>query len=375
MYRKTRFQNVRWRGAVLYFVITNEHGHRQEIKFGEGTPAEARDAQRIAQERADRIRAGLIDPREEAMRQRASRPVAETVAEYRQHLHGKGDTAHHVKVTIRYIERWAKECDLRSLAEADAARLNRWLTDLGRSARTRNAARASVLGLCRWAADYGRIQFNPCPAGLIPKSNEEADRRRLSRAMTPAQFEALLKGTTPRRRAFYLLAGTVGIRWSELARARWVDVDLDVMAIEVPAGQSKTKRRADLPIHDRPRSALLAIRSDRPASAAIFGSAPTHRTWIRDLERAHILHRDGDGNLIDYVDELGRRLDRKCLRMSCCTWLKHAGVDLRDAQRVMRHSSPKLTANVYTDIRMPALRSAIDKIGMPPAGKAQAAAG
>ena len=41
---------------------------------------------------------------------------------------------------------------------------------------------------------------------------------------------------------------------------------------------------------------------------------------------------------------------------------KEAGVDLRDAQRLMRHSDPKLTATVYTDLRVQDLRTAAEKL-------------
>jgi len=45
-----------------------------------------------------------------------------------------------------------------------------------------------------------------------------------------------------------------------------------------------------------------------------------------------------------------------------CTWLKEAGVDLRDAQALMRHSDPKLTSNIYTDIRLKDLRKAVERM-------------
>ena len=51
--------------------------------------------------------------------------------------------------------------------------------------------------------------------------------------------------------------------------------------------------------------------------------------------------------------------------MSFCTWLKQAGADLRDAQRLMRHSDPKLTANVYTDLRVADLRAQVEKLQAP----------
>ena len=57
--------------------------------------------------------------------------------------------------------------------------------------------------------------------------------------------------------------------------------------------------------------------------------------------------------------------------MSFCTWLKQAGVDLRDAQRLMRHSDPKLTANIYTDLRVADLRKQMEKL-QAPAGAATA---
>ncbi|MBL7218551.1 MAG: hypothetical protein ISS69_00425, partial [Phycisphaerae bacterium] len=98
----------------------------------------------------------------------------------------------------------------------------------------------------------------------------------------------------------------------------------------------------------------------------------------RDLARAGIITRhvkSGKETYTGYVDERGRRLDRKCVRMSFCTWLKAAGVDLRDAQRLMRHSDPKLTSGVYTDIRISNLRNAVESIQPTDAGQAQGAQG
>jgi len=79
-----------------------------------------------------------------------------------------------------------------------------------------------------------------------------------------------------------------------------------------------------------------------------------------DRRRAGLIGSDNDPDA-GYVDARGRRLDRKCLRMSFCTWLKRGGVDLRDAQRLMRHSDPRLTSNVYSDLRVADLRAAVAK--------------
>jgi len=43
-----------------------------------------------------------------------------------------------------------------------------------------------------------------------------------------------------------------------------------------------------------------------------------------------------------------REVDVHSLRVTFCSQLAAAGVPLRTAQAAMRHSDPKLTANVYT---------------------------
>ena len=105
-------------------------------------------------------------------------------------------------------------------------------------------------------------------------------------------------------------------------------------ALVVTAGQTKNGRQAELPLV---AEVVEALREHRPTEARegdkVFRAEPRLKTWKRDLRRAGIIGENDEG----YRDDLGRQLDRKCLRMSFCTWLKEAGVDLRDAQALMRH--------------------------------------
>jgi integrase len=353
-YRRTKFPNVYRRGDVLYFTFRDERRERCEVRYGQGTPRQAADAQQEAQERADAIKAGILDPRQAAAQEAARCPLATTLAEYVAALEARDNDRQHIKTTRAYVERWAKACGVTRLAEADAVRMVRWLAEQRWSARSRNYARASILGLLRWASDNGRIPYNPIPSSLVPKASEDADRRRLSRALTPAEFQAILDAA-PKRRAYYLMLACTGLRWRELARVTWADVDLEACVLTVQAGQTKNGKRADLPLAAPVVKALAAM--DR-APGPIFASEPRLKTWRADLIRAGLVQRDGTG----YVDDRGRRIDRKCLRMSFATWLKAGGVDLRDAQRLMRHHSPALTANHYTDIRMVGLVAAIGSI-------------
>lgn len=360
-YRRTKYRNVYWRGDSLYYRVRDASGRWREVHYGTGTAKDCRDAQEIAQERANAVRHGVVDPRLDAIERYANGPVSELVAEYRAHLQAKRDSRQHVATTIRLIERWSAACAVHRLADADAHRLNRWLTEqTAWSARTRNAARTAVLGLCRWASDYGRIAFNPCPPGLVMRANEDADRKRLSRALSVAEFTAAIGQAPAHRRAFYLLAGCTGLRWLEIGRLTWGDVDLEAGTLTAQAGQTKNDRRADLPLPRAVADALAdhhALQTNRTGKRPlpgdrIFKAVPRIKTWKQDLARAGVA----------YADSRGRQADRKCLRMTFATWLRDAGVDLRDAQRLMRHSDPKLTANIYTDLRISHLRAASDAV-------------
>jgi len=76
------------------------------------------------------------------------------------------------------------------------------------------------------------------------------------------------------------------------------------------------------------------------------------RVLDRDLKAAGIAKRD----------DRGRTLDIHALRHTFGTHLSRAGVPLRTAQAAMRHSSPVLTANVYTDPRLLDVHGAVEAL-------------
>ena len=377
-YKRTRYRNVYYRGDVLYIRVRSakhkgDAGAWGEIRFGSGTPRDAESARQEAQDRFDRIRAGLVDPADEQARAESERPIETLITDYTARLRGLGRSANHVRETERCLRAWAKACRVARVSDATPEAFVRWMAELresGRSARTRNAYRTAALALTRWASENGRATKNALPSSLVPRAGEDDDRRRLSRALRPHEFQALLDAAPPQRRAFYLVAAMTGLRWSECARMRWGDVDFKAMVLTVQASQSKTKRRADLPLPERVGEALRAMRPEGVSEAdPIFGSAPVRGTWLRDLVRAGLLRHDPTkkdprptAKSAGYRDELGRQIDRKCLRLSFGTWLHAAGVSVSDAQRLMRHSDPKLTLGVYRDVRIPTLRTASDAL-------------
>jgi integrase len=67
---------------------------------------------------------------------------------------------------------------------------------------------------------------------------------------------------------------------------------------------------------------------------------------------------------------LARRMPRRLrfhdLRATTATLLARAGVALVIAQRILRHSDPRLTANIYSRVDLTDLQAGIDRLGIRP---------
>lgn len=383
-YRKTAYHGVFYRGSSLRFRYTDEHGKRREIKAGEISPREASMARAAAQQAADRIRLGIDDPRAAKARAASELPIATIIDRYIESLEARNRTPGHVKNTRRFLERWARECRVECLRDASPHRLTVWLDELadkgpderGASARTVRAYRTAVLALCAWATDHELCAINPIRARLVPAPNPEADPRRKSGTLTIEQVERLLSTAPPRRAAFYSLQAFMGLRPGEVTRLVWGDIDLESATLTIDAGRTKNRRAAELPIPDPVLARLQAIQPpDAKRSTPVLKLAPRYRTWKKDLRIAQIIGEPPVGSTASwsgryfgdrgFVDDHDRRLDRKCLRATFGTLLYQAGVDIRDAQRLLRHRDIRLTTNIYTHIRLSALRAASDKATKP----------
>jgi integrase len=71
---------------------------------------------------------------------------------------------------------------------------------------------------------------------------------------------------------------------------------------------------------------------------------------------------------IPRVDAEGRKLDIHSLRHTFGSRLARHGVGLVQVQRLMGHSDPKLTAQVYTHLGVDDLRDALEKSAAPGRG-------
>src|SRR5262249_14841723 len=91
---------------------------------------------------------------------------------------------------------------------------------------------------------------------------------------------------------------------------------------------------------------------DATPATPVFATVPTIKTYKRDLERAGI----------PYKDEQGRQADFHALRVAFGTYLQRAGVPMRTAMQLMRHTDIRLTPNIYTDPSLLDMAGAVESL-------------
>ncbi len=392
-YEKTRHEGVFWRRGVLYFKYRDENRKEVTVRVGpDGDAKSAAAARQAAQQRAMDIRAGVLDPAVHELRRQAMRPLTEHFTDYRTYLTSNKQAGEkHVKWTMAYLNRLGKAISSAATIGVDQLRLrditapsvSTWLATFD-GARSYNAALKVVRAFLTWAKDSSRVPENPISKTILP-TMEDTDQRRASRALTPAELDSILhcEAIAAGRRLAYWIIARLGLRWTEFGRLQWEMLDLSAGAVVLPASVTKTKRGSTLPI---PSDLLTVLRKEcgdadvagsigKPTRTGPLDVPPRLRTWRHDLvsagicklvdEEAPINSRYDAANLTGYEDDQKRRIDRKCLRKTFGTHLAMKGVDLRKTQRLMRHSSPTLTSNIYTDPELLELRKAADSAAVP----------
>jgi len=247
--------------------------------------------------------------------------------------------------------------------------------------------RLLIVARLRPLADFGRpTQKTEADDGTPKRANwtrapltfdglvDAAARGRARLAKRP-DFIAELEHRGRERALIYKALVLTGLRKGELASLTVGQLDLDAEQpyAALNAADEKNRHGSDIPLRADLAADLRAFLSDRlktlqdaarlrigepvpmrlPPSAPVFNvPAGLVRILDRDLKAAGIPKRD----------ERGRTVDVHAMRHTFGTHLSKGGVALRTAQAAMRHSTPVLTANVYTDPKLLDVAKALDAL-------------
>jgi integrase len=153
-----------------------------------------------------------------------------------------------------------------------------------------------------------------------------------------------------------MLAGATGISRSEMFALRWCDVDCVTMQVSITrgivrnhVGNVKTPaRRKPVPLHSSVYAALVEWRRESLfageddflfPSVRLNGAKPlTPDMVLKKLIRPALIKAGITGKVIGWHS----------FRHSLATNLRSLGVDVKVAQELLRHSSHRVTMDVYT---------------------------
>ncbi len=150
----------------------------------------------------------------------------------------------------------------------------------------------------------------------------------------------------------------IGLRLSEPKRLKVKSVDLKGVrpCLYLEARSTKAKRGDAIP----QVSKIVPLLSN-------WIEGKTLEDFVVDVpdNLLKIFDRDLQFAGISKLDDQGRALELHALRMSLGTNLLMKGVPLLNVQKIMRHSPPTLTANLYTDVSLLDLHGAMDSAFSP----------
>ncbi|MFO0878158.1 MAG: hypothetical protein U0840_12480 [Gemmataceae bacterium] len=237
------------------------------------------------------------------------------------------------------------------------------MAEAGKAPLTRKQHLAFARNLLYWCVDQGWLLESPLE-GIEAPTVGHAGRRRLRRAYSDDELRRLLAATPEPRRTRYLIAALSGYRRKELRLMERQDLTPtgDRPRWHLRAEVSKN-RRCDIvpivpilqpilaPIWARLRSASSLLRADDGLGVAL----PHHETLHADLAWAQV----------ERITEDGRHADFHSFRYTFCR-LKGEVLPIQKVKVLMRHSTIKLTADLYGELGIDDLGE--DVWSLPPLG-------
>jgi integrase len=302
-----------------------------------------RDAEKAVLSLRSKINTGIRSPE----------TVSDLIVHYQKHeltLERKAFAtvqAHESYLTLHILPKWKDH----RLSEVKTVAVEKWLENLSLAPATKTKIRNIMSAVYSHGIRHEWITFNP-----ISKVRSSAKRLREPDVLTPGEFQALLGELDLRERAMVMLAGSTGLRRSELFALRWSDVNFFTMEVAVTRscvrghfGAVKTEASGKpVPLHESVCAVMTEWRGASPykgdsdflfPSLRLNGTQPLMPDMVLKKVIRPALVRVG---ITDKV------IGWHSFRHSLATNLRSLGVDVKVAQELLRHSNSRTTMDLYT---------------------------
>lgn len=323
---------------------------------------------------AEDVRSGRESPRNASPEH-----LADHLPAFREHLEAKGNGSPHVASVIHNVRLVITECGLTTPGTVNCDRVANWLAAERKrqswSVENQNRYTKFLRQFGRWLVTSKRSRVNPFDqlAGATTNGERTRVRRRLPDAdmlrlidaarADPDTYHGMIG---PDRARLYLLAAYTGLRISSLARLTpeaFVWSGSLPVAVSASARIVKNRKAHTVSLHPdvaraigpwlRTRSAGKPVFapgywSERGAEIVAHDIEAARRKWIGEAKTKKEQASRESSDTLRAENAAGEVFDFHALRVQFISNLAIAGVPLTAAQQLADHSTPTLTANIYT---------------------------
>lgn len=229
--------------------------------------------------------------------------------------------------------------------------VEKWLDSLPLAPGSRTKIRNIMSAVFSHGIRHEWIQFNP-----ISKVRCSAIRQREPDVLSPSEFQALLPQLELRERTMVLLAGSTGLRRSEMFALRWRDVNFTTLEVQVHCAVVRNRfGKVKTPASKKPVPLLTSVADELKQwrtqssyradddflfpSVRLNGEKPVSPdTVLKKIIRPALKAANITGKVIGWHS----------FRHSLATNLRTLGVDVKTAQELLRHANSRITMDIYT---------------------------
>lgn len=368
-----------------------------------GCKSKAMALQWLAKKEADVQRhiAGVTTESEIIMADKKNQAIRGAVKDFKACKTMQGRSDSHVEETGSIIIRAAKACKWRTLGDMNTVDANAWIrARVDRDGISSRTCQKTVVALrdfggwcaspaqallplnpfqeLKWTGRQVRVyERRPVTAEELRKIIEAARIQPLQAALKGSGVQngacalseetrtALLwKGHT-RALAYQLMSGT-GLRWNECRTLAIGDINLAAGVITLKAENEKNRKGAQIPLNSELKPVMAGYMAERlrrlaGGSTLLPGAFNTHPFFDGlPLSLAKAFKKDCESAGVKVEDASGKVIDIHSLRYFFGTELARAGVPITTTQKLMRHSTPHITAQVYIHATMQDKQQAVD---------------
>ena len=272
----------------------------------------------------------------------------------------------------RHMDWWKDKLGFRHLSDMEGclplveAELRERQKD-GLTGRTVAQYAESLSAFAKWCVAREYMDVNP----LRKLSAFDTTPQVIRRALTPEEVNKLLNAAPIERRILYQVALCTGLRANELRNLTVDHLDIGRCGLRLDAAWTKNRKPGFQPLPAELVHQLVAFvntgqiakkyeryyvrcdTQDPPQNRLFYILSNPVKAFDDDLKAAGIPKKTNAG-----------KLDFHSLRVAYATFIVESGATVKEAQTLLRHSSPDITMNTYARVRTGRLGTLTEQVAI-----------